>query len=102
MVYSMKKEPMINLRQIHPVTDFVRNYKAFLGRIQETGQPEVLTVNGKPAYVILDANTYQEIADEIERRRFVRAVNQGIEDMNAGKGKLAEEAFTQIRADLGL
>lgn len=93
---------MIDLKQIHPVTDFVRNYKAFLGRIQETGRPEVLTVNGKPAYVILDAGSYQDIADEIERRRFVRAVNQGIDDMNAGRGKPAKEAFSQIRADLAL
>jgi prevent-host-death family protein len=93
---------MIDLTQIHPVTDFVRNYKAFLGRIQKTGRPVVLTVNGKPAYVILDADSYQEIADEIERGRFVRAVNEGIEDMKAGRGKPSKEAFSQIRDNLGL
>jgi len=93
---------MIDLNQIHPVTDFVRNYKAFLGRIKETGRPEVLTVNGKPEYVILDAASYQEVADEIERRRFVRAVNEGIEDMKAGRGIAPEDGFRQIRASLGL
>lgn len=93
---------MIDLKQIHPVTEFVRNYKAFLARIRETGRPEVLTVNGRPAYVILDAESYQDIADEVERRRFVRAVNEGIEDMGAGRGKPAQQAFSQIRSELGL
>jgi PHD/YefM family antitoxin component YafN of YafNO toxin-antitoxin module len=93
---------MIDLAQIHPVTDFVRNYKSFLLRIKETGNPEVLTVNGKPEYVIIDAKSYQAIAAEIERRRFVRAVNEGIEDMRAGRGQSADSAFAQLRADLEL
>lgn len=84
------------------MSDFVRNYKSFLGRIKETGRPEVLTVNGKPEYVILDAETYQEIADEIERRRFKKAVEQGIDEMKAGKGLLASEAFGALRNELGL
>ncbi|MFI5386347.1 MAG: type II toxin-antitoxin system Phd/YefM family antitoxin [Fimbriimonadales bacterium] len=93
---------MIHLSQINPVTDFVRNYKAFLARIKETGNPEVLTVNGKPEYVILDAGSYEAIANELERARFIRAVNQGIEDMRAGRGLPVDEAFKEIRADLGL
>ena len=93
---------MINLNQIHPVTDFVRNYKSFLGRIKETGNPEVLTVNGKPEYVILDAASYQAIADELERARFVKAVSEGIEDMKAGRGQSVDDAFATIRARVDL
>ena len=93
---------MIDLTQIHPVTDFVRNYKSFLKRIKQTGRPEILTVNGKPEYVLLDAASYQAIAAELERSRFVDAVNQGIEEMNAGRGVPAAAAFEQIRASLDL
>ena len=93
---------MIELSQIHPVTDFVRNYKSFLKRIKQTGKPEILTVNGKPEYVLLDAASYQEIATELERNRFIRAVNQGVEDMNAGRGVPAAAAFEKIRASLDL
>lgn len=93
---------MIDLAQIHPVTDFVRNYKSFLTRIKKTGNPEVLTVNGKPEYVILDAESYKAIADELERRRFIQAVNEGIEDMKAGRGQPLDAAFAEIRASLEL
>ena len=93
---------MIDLTQIHPVSDFVRNYKSFLNRIKETGNPEVLTVNGKPEYVILDAASYQAIANELERSRFLKAVNEGIDDMKAGRGLPVDAAFDKIRADLEL
>jgi len=93
---------VIDLNQVHPVTDFVRNYKAFLARIKQTGKPEVLTVNGKPEYVVLDAKSYQEIATELERQSFIRAVNEGIEDKKAGRGVASAEAFESIRANLGL
>ncbi|MEK7660615.1 MAG: type II toxin-antitoxin system Phd/YefM family antitoxin [Pseudomonadota bacterium] len=93
---------MLNLKKINPVTDFVRNYKAFLGRIKESGQPEVLTINGKPEYVIIDANSYGEISEEIERRRFVKAVNEGIEDFKNGKGADLKSAFAGIRTQIDL
>jgi PHD/YefM family antitoxin component YafN of YafNO toxin-antitoxin module len=92
----------IDLRQIHPVSDFVRNYKSFLSRIKATGNPEILTVNGKPEYVILDAESYQSIATELERARFIKAVNEGIEDMRAGRGKPVAEAFSEIRSTVDL
>jgi len=93
---------MIDLSQIHPVSDFVRNYRSYLSRIKETGTAEVLTVNGKPEYVILDAATYQSIAEELERSRFIRAVNEGIADMKAGRGLPVDVAFNQVRSDLGI
>lgn len=99
MVYLMK---MINLSQIHPVSDFVRNYKTFLTRIKTTGQPEVLTVNGKPECVLVDAKSFQEMTDALEQVRFVKAVQAGIDSMNSGTGKPSDEAFRDIRAKLGL
>lgn len=93
---------MIDLNQIHPVTDFVRNYKSLLSRIKETGHPEVLTINGKPEYVILDAKSYQAVANELEQRRFIHAINEGIESMKAGRGEPAEVALMRIRSDIGL
>ena len=93
---------MVDLSRIHPVSEFVRNYRAFLNRIKETGKPEILTVNGKPEYVILDAGSYQKIADDLERAQFIEAVQRGIADMEAGRGKTAKKAFKQIRGDLGL
>jgi PHD/YefM family antitoxin component YafN of YafNO toxin-antitoxin module len=93
---------MIDLGHVHPVTDFVRNYKSFPSRIRETGKPAVLTVNGRPEFVILDTESYQAIANELEQSRFIRAVNEGIEDMNAERRQPLNLAFAQIRAGLEL
>ncbi len=37
---------MLDTREIHPLTDFLRNHKAHVARLKETQAPEVLTVNG--------------------------------------------------------
>jgi PHD/YefM family antitoxin component YafN of YafNO toxin-antitoxin module len=92
----------VDLNQIHPVTDFVRNYKAYLTRIRETRKPEVLTVNGVAECVLIDAESFQEMKEAWEKVRFINAVNQSIESMNAGTGKPASEAFREIRAKLDL
>jgi prevent-host-death family protein len=58
---------MINLENIHSLTDFKRNVKQFLERIKTTKSPLVLTVNGKAEVVIQDASTFQEMIDRLER-----------------------------------
>ena len=93
---------MIKIEQIHPVSDFVRNYKTYMDRIKLTKNSEVLTVNGKPECVIVDAEVFQLMSDAYEKARFVQAVNEGIESMNRGEGKPAEEAFLNIRKKLDL
>ncbi len=34
---------MLDIRQIHPLTDFLRNHKAHVARLKETRTPDVLT-----------------------------------------------------------
>ncbi len=38
---------MIDLREDHPVTEFQRNIKGFVGRLKKKKTPLVLTVNGR-------------------------------------------------------
>ncbi len=45
---------MLDTRQIHPMSDFLRNHKAHVARLKETRTPEVLTVNGRAEVVLLD------------------------------------------------
>ncbi len=53
---------MISMNAIHPVSDFSRKPGEHIKRLQKTGEPEVLTVNGKAAVVIQDAKTYEKMA----------------------------------------
>ncbi|WP_414545425.1 type II toxin-antitoxin system Phd/YefM family antitoxin [Nostoc sp. CCY0012] len=58
---------MINLEQIHSLTDFKRNVKQFLERIKATKSPLVLTVNGKAEVIVQDASAFQEMINRLER-----------------------------------
>jgi len=57
---------MLDLRQVFSVTDFLRNHKELIARVTETKKAVVLTVKGRPALVIQDAESYQELLDRLE------------------------------------
>jgi PHD/YefM family antitoxin component YafN of YafNO toxin-antitoxin module len=87
----------VNLQRIHPVSDFVRNYKAYLTRLKETREPEVLTVNGVPECVLIDAETFEDLRQLWAKEQFVKAVQEGIDSIQDGGGISAEDAFQAIR-----
>jgi prevent-host-death family protein len=57
---------MINLENIHSLTEFKRNVKQFLERIKATKSPLILTVNGKAEIVVQDASAFQEMTDRLQ------------------------------------
>ncbi|MCY7333025.1 MAG: type II toxin-antitoxin system Phd/YefM family antitoxin [Pseudanabaena sp. CAN_BIN31] len=58
---------MIELKNIHSLSDFKRNAKEFIDRIKATQSPLVLTVNGKAEVVVQDAQAFQDICDRIQK-----------------------------------
>ncbi len=58
---------MIELKNIHSLSDFKRNAKEFIERIKSTQSPMVLTVNGKAEVVVQDAHAFQAICDRAEQ-----------------------------------
>jgi prevent-host-death family protein len=58
---------MIKLENIHPLTDFKHNAKAFVDRIKATKSPIVLTINGKAEVVIQDATAFQEMLERLQQ-----------------------------------
>ena len=68
---------MLDTRNIHSLSDFVRNPKAHVARLKETRTPEVLTVNGRAEVVLLDTETYEDLVERVrsaEDTAYVRAV----------------------------
>lgn len=57
---------MLDLRQVQPLTGFLRNHKKMVAKLTVAGKPDVLTVKGKPAQVIQDAASYQELFDRLK------------------------------------
>ena len=65
---------MLDTRQIHSLSDFVRNPKAHVARLKETRTPEVLTVNGRAEMVLLDTETYESLMEQIRSVEGIAAV----------------------------
>jgi prevent-host-death family protein len=63
----MKTRAMIRPEDIGSLTDFQRNTKGHLKRLQRTGRPELLTVNGKAELVVQSADAYQRLIDSLEK-----------------------------------
>lgn len=89
-------------RDIHSLTDFKKKTPEFLKQLKETGEPVVLTINGKAELVVQDAASYQKLMDIAERDATFEAIRQGLEEMRAGLGRPAEDVFDDIRRDFSI
>ena len=93
---------MLSLSDIHPLSEFQRGAKAFLAKLKETKTPIVLTVNGKAAAVVQDAESYQQLLDRLELLESMAGIRKSIEEFDQGKGMPLKEAFQQLREKYGL
>ena len=87
-------------RDIHSLTDFKQRTLEFVQQLKETGEPIVLTINGKAALVVQDAESYQKLLDLAEEAKVLEGIRRGLEDMRQGRGRPADEVFEEIRRDL--
>lgn len=97
---------MFNLKQgIDSLTNFKRQTAEYLDRLQQTGEPMVLTVNGKAQVVVQDAAAYQklvEAATKAEREETVAAIREGLADVAAGRTKPARAALKALAKKHGI
>lgn len=89
-------------RDIQSLTDFKHHTPEFVQQLKTTGEPIVLTINGKAALVVQDAESYQKLLDLAEEAKVLEGIRQGLEDMRAGRGRPADEVFADIRRDLAI
>ncbi len=84
-------------RDVQSLSTFKRDTSKFLKQMRETGEPLVLTVNGKPAAVVLDPEDF-ELMQERERLATIAAVNRGLADFEAGRVMEADVFFRDFEA----
>ena len=76
---------MINLSQdIQSLSTFKRNTNELISQMKETGNPIVLTVNGKAELVVQDAVAYQQLLDTLEKLETLIGIKKGLEDIATG------------------
>ncbi len=87
---------MVQLANVHPLTDFLRNAKAHLKRLRKGG-PLVLTVNGRVAAVLDSPDSYQKLMEAQDRMEAIEAIRRGLESVERGEGRPAAEVFEKLR-----
>jgi PHD/YefM family antitoxin component YafN of YafNO toxin-antitoxin module len=88
---------MIKVDDIHSLSDFQRNTKAYVTRLKKTGKAEVLTVNGKAELVVLAADSFQTLSDRLERAETIEGIRRGLAEAESGLGRPVKDALTALR-----
>ena len=89
-------------KDIQSLTNFRRNSGEFLKQLKTSKRPVILTVNGKPAAVVQDAQAYQELLDIAAHADVHEAIRQGMEDALHQRTRPARKVFTQLRRRHGI
>lgn len=89
-------------RDIDSLTHFKRNTAEVIEQLKTTGEPMVLTVNGKAEVVVQDAAAYQRMLELVDRAEAVVGIKKGLDSIAGGEGIPAEEAFQRLRKKHGI
>jgi prevent-host-death family protein len=89
-------------KDIQSLTTFRRASGDFMKQLRKTKRPVVLTVNGKAAAVVQDAEAYQRLLDLAAGADAGEGIRQGLDDVAHGRTTPAKAAFDQIRRKHGI
>lgn len=94
---------MINITtDIQSLTAFRRASGDFMKQLRQTKRPLVLTVNGKAAAIVQDAQAYQRLLDIAARADEEEGIRQGMEDVKEKRIRPARQFFSEFEAKHGL
>ena len=94
---------MLNINNINSLTDFTRNAREHINRLKETGEPEVLTVNGRAELVVQDAEAYQKMLDALDYADSVAKIGKALERLrNGDEGIPMRDALESIAKQAGI
>jgi prevent-host-death family protein len=72
-------------RDIQSLSDFKRKTPEFIEQLAKTGEPVVLTINGRAKLIVQDAESYQRMLELLDRAETIEAIREGLESVRAGK-----------------
>jgi prevent-host-death family protein len=81
-------------KDIQSLSHFKRNTAGVLKRMRESGNPVVLTVNGKAEMVVQDADAYQRLKTLAEKAEMMEFLREALADAEAGR-TVPARAFLQ-------
>jgi prevent-host-death family protein len=89
-------------KDIQSLTTFRRRSGDFMKQLKKSKRPVVLTVKGKAAAVVQDAEAYQRLLDIAARADSEEGIRQGLDDVAHGRTRPAKKVFDDIRRKHGI
>jgi len=89
-------------KDIQSLTTFRRRSGDFMKQLRKNRRPVVLTVKGKAAAIVQDAEAYQRLLDIAARADAEEGIRQGLEDVRQAKVRPAREFFAEFEAEHGV
>lgn len=89
---------MFSSSDIHTVTDFSRKPAEHIRRLMDSKRPEILTVNGKAAVVVQDAETYERMASLAEYAESIQNIRQALSE----EGRPLDQFTKEFEAKHGI
>ena len=78
---------------IIPIAEFKASISRWFKSLNNTGQPLIITQNGKPAGVLLTPKDYDEL---VYRKTFLDSVSRGITDADSGRTSSTKELRAKL------
>jgi len=88
---------MLSTGDIYPVSDFNRKPAEHIKRVQETKKPEVLTVNGKAAVVMVDPESYDQLTQAAELSKTLEQIAHAKAEIAEGKYQNLDDTFSSLK-----
>ena len=79
---------------VHPLSDFRRNFSRFIGQAHKTGRPVVITQHGRSSAVLLDVAEYERMVEKFDLIRDIEVATKQVEE---GKGIPHEQARKRLK-----
>ncbi len=89
-------------KDIHSLTTFRRESAVFLKQLKRHKRPMILTVKGKAAAVVQDAEGYQRLLDIVAKADVREGIRQGLEEAKRGEGRDLEEFLAEFEDTHGI
>ena len=93
----MRRPTLDITRDIQSLTTFRRRSGDFMKQLKKSQRPVVLTVKGKAAAIVQDAEAYQRLLDLAAVADAEESIRQGLDDFAHGRTRPARDVFNEIR-----
>lgn len=89
---------MVQAEETYSLLEFTQHAMDHLARLKSTGQPEVLTVDGKAEVVVQNAEAYQALLDRLDSVEAIAAIKASMAEFERGEGIPLQEGFAALRS----